>query len=245
LFVIEKNGERAPVIWDQPEAPSRPSVPLDRARIVTAAIKLADSAGLEALTMRKLAAVLGASPMSLYRHVARKEDLIDLMLDHVAGEHDLAGIPSGDWRSDLIVLARQQRAAALRHPWSIVPVARPSLGPHAIAQLETALSVFDATGLPAGRKAWAASLVETYVRGTVEAELAGTAAEHRTGMTTGQWQKSMEPYLTRLLSTGRYPHVREFLEDTSDMSSDEAFELGLATVLDGLRRAVGSSPQAH
>jgi len=241
--VAGKNSERAPVIWDQPESRSRPSVPLDRARIVTAAIKLADGEGLEALTMRKLAAVLDASPMTLYRHVARKEDLIDLMLDHVVSEHDLAGIPSGDWRSDLIVLARQQRAAALRHPWSIVPVARPSLGPHAIAQLETALSVFDATELPISRKAWAASLVETYVRGTVEAELADTAAEHRTGMTTEQWQESMRPYLTSLLNTGRYLHVKEFFEDTADMSRDEAFELGLATLLDGLGRAVGPSPR--
>jgi AcrR family transcriptional regulator len=241
--VAERNDEWAPVIWEEPEARPRPSVPLDRARIVTAAIKLADGEGLEALTMRKLAAVLGASPMTLYRHVARKEDLIDLMLDHVVGEHDLAGVPSGDWRSDLIVLARQQRAAALRHPWSIVPVARPSLGPHAIAQLETALSVFDATDLPISRKAWAASLVEIYVRGSVEAELAGTAAEHRTGMTTEQWQESMRPYLARLLSTSRYPHVKEFFEDTADMSRDEAFELGLVTLLDGLGLAVGPSPR--
>jgi AcrR family transcriptional regulator len=243
--VTEKNCERAPVIWDQPEARSRPSVPLDRARIVTAAVQLADSEGLEALTMRRLAAVLGASPMSLYRHVPGKDELIDLMLDHVVGEYDLAGIPSGDWRYDLIVLARQQRAAALRHPCSIIPVARPSLGPHAIAQFEKALSVFDATDLPIGRKAWAASLVEIYVRGSVEAELADTAAEHRTGMTTEQWQESMRPYLTRLLSTGRYPHVGEFLADTTDMTSDQTFELGLATLLDGLGRAVGSSPQAQ
>jgi AcrR family transcriptional regulator len=243
--LAETNGERAAVIWDQPDARSRPPVPLDRARIVTAAITLADGEGLEALTMRKLATVLGASPMSLYRHVARKEDLIDLMLDHVVGEYDLAGIPSGDWRPDLIVLARQQRAAALRHPWSIVPVARPSLGPHAIAQFETALSVFDATDLPIGRKAWAASLIETYVRGSVETELADTAAEHRTGMTTEQWQESMRPYLTRLISTGHYPHVREFLEDTTDMISDQTFELGLVTLLDGLGRAIGSSPQAQ
>jgi hypothetical protein len=165
------------------------------------------------------------------------------MLDQVIGEYDLAGLPTGDWRSDLNVLAHQQRAAALRHPWSVIPVTRPALGPHAIAHLETALSVFDATGMAPARKAWAASLVETYVRGHVETELADTAAEHRTGMTTEQWQKVMEPYLTRVLATGRYPHVQRFLEDPADTTSDEAFELGLATLLEGLERAINPSPQ--
>jgi AcrR family transcriptional regulator len=237
-LVAEHDDERAPVIWDQPEVRARPSVPLDRARIVAAAIALADAEGLDALTMRKLATALDVSPMSLYRHVARKEDLIDLMLDHVVGEYGLIGVPSGNWRADLTTLARQQRAAALRHPWSIVPVARPSLGPNAIAHLETALSAFEVAGLPIARKAWAANLVETYVRGSVEAELADTAAEHRTGITTEQWQQTMQPYLTRLLDTGRYPHVKEFLEDSDDITRDEAFELGLSTLLNGLESRI-------
>jgi AcrR family transcriptional regulator len=243
--VVGKNDDRVPVIWDQPEMRSRPAVPLDRARIITAAIQLADAEGLEALTMRKLAAMLGVSPMSLYRHVARKEDLVDLMLDQVVSEHDLTGLPTGDWRSDLNVLAREQRAAALRHPWSIVPVARPSLGPHAIAHFETALSIFDATGLPIARKAWAAGLVETYVRGHVETELADIAAEHRTGMTTEQWRQTMQPYLTRLFATGRYPRVQQFVADNSDVATDEGFEFGLVTLLDGLERVISPSPDTQ
>lgn len=239
--LTEQNDEQAPVVWDQPDPPARPYVPLDRARIVAAAIKLADEQGLEAFTMRKLAAVLGASPMSLYRHVARKEDLIDLMLDHIVGTYDLSGIPSGDWRADLVTLARQQRAAALHHPWSIIPVVRPALGPNAIAHLETALSVFDATPLPVAWKAWATNLVETYVRGSVEAELADAAAERSSGMTTEQWQRTMQPYLERLLATGRYPRVKAFFDDENEITRDEAFERGLTTILDGIAGLISGS----
>src|SRR5262245_1749265 len=115
-------------VWDRPEPPARP-VPLDRKRIVAAAVALADEGGLEAVSLRKVAGRLGAGPMRLYGYISTKEELFDLMVDEVHAEVLPAAQP-GDWREALGGLAHRTRQAALRHEWlADLLGGRPAPGP--------------------------------------------------------------------------------------------------------------------
>lgn len=129
-------------VWDRPEPPTRP-VPLDRERIVAAAIALADEGGLEAVSLRKVAARLDVGPMRLYGYISIKEELFDLMVDEVYAEI-LPEQQPGDWREVLRILAHRTRQAALRHEWlADLLGGRPALGPNALAVTEATLAPFD------------------------------------------------------------------------------------------------------
>ena len=105
------------VIWARPERAGRgPRPAYSRADIAAAAVRIADAEGLDGVSMRHVAAELGCGTMSLYNYVPRKEDLYELMVDAVSGEHDLSE-PSGDWRADMLRVAHQTRA--LMHPPSV------------------------------------------------------------------------------------------------------------------------------
>jgi AcrR family transcriptional regulator len=114
---------------------------LDREQVVSAAMALADEAGLDAVSLRRVADRLGVTPMALYRHVASKDDLLDAMADRLYGELDL---PADDepWWDALAGLARSTRETVLARPWSVPLFARPLTGPHGHAldeALRTAL----------------------------------------------------------------------------------------------------------
>ena len=174
--------------------------------------------------------------MSLYRHVpGGKDDLIDLMLDTVLGEHDLTGLPSGDPAADLARIARERRAAAHRHPWSIIPAARPTLGPNGMRRLDTALSVFG--GDPAVSpeyRGWAIGVVDAYVTGAVSQELAQYNEQLRTGLDDEQWQQSVAPYVSRALATGNYPHLAAYVKDAPRSDPEADFQRGVSTLIRGI-----------
>ncbi len=116
--------------------------------VVLSAVALADAEGLDAVSMRAVAGRLGVGAMSLYTHVPDKESLVDAMLEEVSGETELPPRPSGDWRVDLTLLAREQRALLHRHPWVIEAVShRRPLGPNGLAALEFALGALEPTRL--------------------------------------------------------------------------------------------------
>ncbi len=234
---------RSPVIWDQPTpAPRSPGVALSRDRIVTAAIELADEEGLAALSMRKIGAKLGATAMSLYRHVPSKEDLIQLMLDEILGDQDLSALPSGDWRADLTVLARGERIRRLRHPWSVASSPRPSLGPNALRLFEVELSIFNEVGLGISWRGWLANTVTSFVRGLVEEELAEQEEQRRTGLSSEEWQEAMNPYVRRIVASGDFPMFSRFIREGEEMDPDSDFELGLGCLLDGLELMLAKRP---
>src|SRR5437016_6689746 len=114
----------------RPERPARgPQPSHSRDEIAAAAVAIADAEGIEAVSMRRVAAEIGAGTMSLYRYVPRKEDLVDLMIDQVSAEQ-LAPDPTGDVRADLVEAARRQRALIHRHPWLVQALrTTPSPGP--------------------------------------------------------------------------------------------------------------------
>jgi AcrR family transcriptional regulator len=231
------DAQSSPVIWARLDRTTRrPQPALTHDQIVRAAIEIADGEGVEALSMRKVAARLGSGTMSLYRYVSSKDDLIDLMVDEVMGEEDLPDEPSGGWRSELARLARRTRRVARRHPWAIrFVLARPNLGPNALRQIEYAMTAVDGLGLDVDGMLDMVSTVNAFVIGFVQAELAEEEAQRRTGLDEEQWRARMQPYLRQLLATGRYPFLERIVMEAEDFPDvDATFERRLALVLDGL-----------
>ncbi|MEV0194919.1 TetR/AcrR family transcriptional regulator [Nonomuraea sp. NPDC050691] len=232
-------GEGEPtLVWERPEPPSRPTPsPLSRDRIVRAAIELADADGLEAVSLRKVAAALDAGPMRLYGYLSTKEELLDLMADAVYGEIPPPARTGDDWRGTLRSLAHGTRAAALRHEWfADLLSGRPHLGPHALAHMEASLAALD--GAPGfdhiDTIMHAVETVNVYLIGAIQRQIAELRAERATGMDERQWQMASAPYLNRMLATGRYPMLARFMHDASHADAESAFEAGLQCVLDGI-----------
>jgi AcrR family transcriptional regulator len=242
------SAEPSPVIWARLDRSARrPQPSLSHEQIVRAAIEIADAEGAEALSMRKVASKLGAGTMSLYRYVATKDDLLDLMVDAALGEEELPDEPSGDWRAELAEMARRSRRLGLRHPWMIgFIIGRPNFGPNLVRLLEYSMAGVDGLGLDADGMLDMTSTVSAFVAGFVQAELAEAEALRRTGLTEEQWRARMGPYIRELLATGRYPFMERIMIEAEDYpDADAMFERRLSFVLDGLaanlarRAAVG------
>lgn len=132
-------------IWMRPErsAVGRPAQ-WSRAEITEIALRVADAEGLDAVSMRRLAADLGTGAASLYRYVQTREDLLDLMTDAAGAEYRLAP-PTGDWLADLIAFGEQARAIFRRHRWLAgLLMTRPVIGPNGIGLIEHFLTLLEA-----------------------------------------------------------------------------------------------------
>ncbi|MEU4745480.1 TetR/AcrR family transcriptional regulator C-terminal domain-containing protein [Actinosynnema sp. NPDC023658] len=223
------------VVWERPEPPSRPTPgPLSRERIVRAAIRLADADGLEAVSLRKVAAVLDVGPMRLYGYIATKEELLDLMVDEVHGEIR----PAGESRREVLrSLAEATRQAAHRHQWFADLIGgRPQLGPNALARLEAVLTGL--RGMDVDAVVPVVSAVDSYVIGAVRREVAELRAERATGMDKRQWQVTFGPYLERTFATGRFPALAAVVRNGSHLDADRTFRIGLDFLLDGIEAGV-------
>jgi AcrR family transcriptional regulator len=164
-------------VWLRPEraASGRPAR-RSRPQLADAAIAIADREGLDAVSMRRVAAELGTGAASLYRYLDNREDLLDLMTDAVGAEYDLPG-PTGDWRADLVAAGEQMRAIMLRHPWlaSLLPVRAP-LGPNGLALLEYVIAALAAHPAEVSAKLEAFAMMTAIAALFVQAETAGDSA---------------------------------------------------------------------
>jgi AcrR family transcriptional regulator len=229
------------LLWGIQERPKRgPKPRLTVERIARAAIELADTDGLAALSMRRVAEMVGVTAMSLYTYVPSKAELIDVMLDTVFGEPARPEEVAGGWRGRLELVARENWAMYLRHPWLLqVATTRPVLGPNLIAKYDYELSAVAGLGLSEVEMDLLVSLVLDYVHGAVRAAVATAQAVQRTGMTDEQWWSSYAPLLERVFDAERYPtaaRVGGVAGAEFGAASDpvRAFEFGLGRVLDGV-----------
>jgi AcrR family transcriptional regulator len=234
------SGKEVPkVIWARPERSGRgPAPSLRRVDIAAAAVEIADAEGMEAVSMRSLAAALGVGATSLYRYVESKEEVIDLMVDHVLGA-DFHFAPEGEPRADLGRFARAMRAVLLAHPWMATHGAgRPTLGPHILEMVESVLAAIDGVGLEIDEMLLALGTVDSYVRGRVLDQLAEQEAIRRSGFSQEQWLERMEPWMSEILADDRFPLVKRVVIDARAPHDPDrietAFEGGLERVLDGL-----------
>ena len=233
------------LIWERLEQTPRETLPaLSRERIVRAAMAIADAEGLPGITMRRIAAELGAGAMSLYRHVYSKEDLLDLMLDEAFGEIDLLDRPSGQWRADMRELACQTRAVLKRHPWlASLLSSRPPLGPNYIRYFEFALAAVAGLGLDMAMMLRIFGLVYVYTLGFAGYEVAEEENARQIGLSEADKHALAAPYVRRLIASGRYPNFeRFFAEITGEPQAEDGFEWGLDCLLDGLAAKLGAAP---
>ncbi|MEU7035879.1 TetR/AcrR family transcriptional regulator C-terminal domain-containing protein [Streptomyces sp. NPDC046237] len=224
------------VIWARPERAGRgPKPAYTRADIVAAAIRIADADGIDALSMRRIAADIGCGTMSLYNYVPRKEDLYELMVDAVSGEYDLPDPPSGDWRADMLQVAREARGILRRHPWVIrLMTTGYAFGPNALRFLEACLACLDGLDLPGGTKMELIATVNGTVMTIVANELA--IAERARGLpwSEQQEQEVRGAYLMERLAGGAYPRLAAVFGDAGveRLDPEEIFERTLGRVLD-------------
>ena len=212
----------------------------DRDLVVRTAITIADAEGLTGLSMRRLAGQLGMPTMSLYRHVADKEELVLLMMDKVMAANPPPPALSPDrdgWRACLEALARLQWSMYRRHVWlaQAVSFTRPLLAPNAMAHTEWAMRALDGRGLDSNTLFRAAVTVANYVRGTAVNLEEEAQAEQETGMTETEWFRSRQDRLAEVLATDRLPMLAAYITaDDSEFDLDTLLEFGLQRLLDGL-----------
>ncbi|MFD7703038.1 TetR/AcrR family transcriptional regulator [Streptomyces caelestis] len=223
------------VIWARPERTGRgPRPAYTRADIAAAAVRIADAEGLDAVSMRRVAAELGCGTMSLYNYVPRKEDLYELMVDAVGGEHELWE-PSGDWRADMLRVAHQTRALMHRHPW-LPRLMSPVHGfsPNSLRYLEHCLVCLDPLPGPYGTKLELIAMLNGIVTTYVTNELA--TAERTRSLPWSQEQENAIriAYLGGRIATGEYPRMAAaFAEDAGPIDLEAVFERALGRMLDG------------
>lgn len=226
----------------RPRKGPRPGLSLDQ--IVAAGVRVADRDGLDALSMSRVAAELGASTMSLYRYVSAKEDLVALMVDaalSAAAAPPPGGGPPG-WRAGLSHWAWALRAGYQRHRWvSRVPIRGLPILPHEVTWFEQALATMRGTGLAEAEKASVIMLLAGYVRNLASTEADIEAAVRASGTSPGDWISSFGRTLTKLADPVGYPALTEFIAagvfDKFDHPDDE-FIFGLERILDGIETLV-------
>ena len=204
-------------------------------RIVAAAIQVADAEGLAGLSMRRVAAEIGAAPMSLYRHVADKDDLVVQMMNAVFAQTRLPDPPPGGWRPRLELAGRTFWAMFRAHPWlaSALSLTRPQVMPDALPFTEWMLTALDGHGLDLSTMFTAYLMLINYVRGTAVNLEAEAEAEAATGLDSEEWLESQAQFWTSLPAAG-YPLFQRLISQEYDFSLDEIFEFGLQRLLDGL-----------
>ncbi|MGA5499322.1 TetR/AcrR family transcriptional regulator [Streptomyces cinereoruber] len=224
-------------LWPVSEHPRRGRPPAhSRAEITATAVAIADTEGLAAVTMRAVAARLGAGTMSLYSYVPNKETLLELMIDEVNGDHRLPTTPTGDWRSDLRQIAHEQRAIMRRHPWlpAALP-ARQTLGPNTLAVLDHVLAVMTPSGLAAQARLEAFSLLTGFVASHTSYELAQQRAIEAAGRSPGELLDAQARYLRAAVADSRYPHLAQALAALDgDHNPDAVFDRLLNRMINGI-----------
>ena len=215
---------------------TEPRVPLSRQRALGVAVALADAEGIGSLTMRRLAHELGVEAMSLYHHVANKDDILDGMVDIVFGEIDLPPT-STDWRTAMQRRARSVRAALSRHPWAIgLMGSRRAPGPATLRHHDAVLGCLRLAGFSIEMTAHAYSVLDSYIYGFAlqEASLPFDSAE-----TT----KEIADAILQRLSPDEYPHLVELTTEhvlNPGYDYGDEFEYGLDLILNGLERSLQS-----
>lgn len=206
---------------------------LSREQVLGAAIVHADAGGLESLTMRQLAEMLGVAPMALYRHVASKDDLIDAMVDLVFSE---IGVPAGggDWRTAMRRRAIAVRDVLSRHPWAVgLMESRRRPGPANLRHHDAVIGRLRAAGFDIEMAAHAYSLLDSYIYG-----FALTRMSLPFG--AGEEVADVAEAMLALFPANQYPNLVEFMTEHAmkpGYDYGDEFEYGLDVILDGLERA--------
>jgi AcrR family transcriptional regulator len=244
------------LLWGRRERGKRgPRPGLSPDAIVEAAVRVADAEGLDAVSMARVAAELGFTTMSLYRYVANKDELLQLMWNAASFGAEQLVIEGDDWRSRLRTWAILQRDMMDRHPWvAHMPMAAPPAAPNSLRFVERGLETMDGTGLPDSEKLRVIGLLSSYtlsearmaddakqavMAGMAAAQLAETAPDMADD--APEPPQSFEGLLRELVDERTYPRLYRLAwspEPDDQPSEYEQFLFGIDLILDGIQALI-------
>jgi AcrR family transcriptional regulator len=232
---------------NQPEQPANvlthssvdERIGLSRDRILDAAITVMDRDGFDALTMRRIAAELGVAPMALYTYFRNKDDLLDGMVDRVAGDVLLPDPDANDWKHELTALAGQIRQTLLAHPGLVAVLAthEPFRSPNVLRAIEGVLALLRRSGFDDASASNAFYPVFVYTTGFVSQEVAGPQGIVTTPGEQAEVERQMRLQF-EALPIDRFPNVIALAPHLARCNDDESFEFGLRCLLTGIEAQV-------
>ncbi len=249
--MIESSQPEAGPIWARPEPATR-QPRFSREQIAAAALDIADAEGFNAVSMRRIAAALGAGTMSLYRYIATKADLLALIEDAVLGEALVKGELPAEWPDAIALIARHTRQAWLRHPWAVQvlqgrPAAQAAVaGPNGMRHFEQSLAALDNAPLSTGAKLDLLAMVDDYVIGHVLR--AAEVAERGKAAADSVAVPAAAGFVREQLSSGEFPHLAALARDPAARSVGaaaalaERFERGLRLLIYGIADSPAQKP---
>ena len=204
--------------------------PLSRDRVLRAAVALADRSGIDALTMRRLGQELGVEAMSLYKHVANKDDVLDGIVDLVVGDIEVP--PTGTpWRPAMRARAVSAHAVLLAHPWAALQImSRFSIGPGMTRYLDATLGRLREGGFSVEGALDAWHTLDSHIYGFTLQELGLPFEVDEAPQVSADVLGS--------LSAEQFPHVVEVITHVMRHGRVEDFDFGLELILDGLERTL-------
>ena len=244
------SADPQPPIWSRPEPGARGAA-YTREGIAAAAIEIADAEGFKAVSMRRVAAKLGAGTMTLYHYVRNKRELIDLIDDAIMGE---LLIPDGEmptgWRDALTEVARRTRDAFLRHPWTFEIPPGTEGGPNGMMHFEQSLEAVAATGLTGSAAHDVLFMVDDFTFGyALRHNMIKSFFGESPIEIPKEWADSQAARLP-LLESGRFPRLAALYgeRDPADALKNmmevalgvDRFEQGLSLLLDGIEGRIKS-----
>lgn len=213
---------------------TRPS--LSRDHVLDSAVALADDVGIEALTIRRLAAVIGTKPMTIYRHVPSKEEIIDGMVERVFAEIERPG-SDGDWLAALRRRCVSAKAALNRHPWAVPLMdSRTSPGPETLGHHEAVVACLRRGGLSWQMVAHANAMLDAFTYGFALQEAALPSHAE------GEFVAAAED-IARGIDGDAHPHLVAFtVEHVFQPGYDfsDSFEFGLDRILATIGELAGT-----
>jgi AcrR family transcriptional regulator len=241
------------LLWGRRERGKRgPRPGLSADAIVGAAIRVADGEGLEAVSMARVAAELGFTTMSLYRHVASKDELLQLMWDASATGAETLVLEGDGWREKLREWAVIQRDGLGQHPWiTQMPMAAPPLAPNSMHFVERAMAAFDGTGLPDADRMRVIAVITSFTlsdaRMANDAARAAAKAAEAGQSPDPMMMLSWEALLRELIDEKTFPHLyRMAWSAAPDVPQDERAEflIGIDLILDGVQALIDRTREA-
>lgn len=235
-------------LWTRPE-PGQRKPRFSRDKIAAAAVRIADAEGIEAVSMRRVAAELGAGTMTLYHYVSTKSELFALLTDAVIGENIVpADEMPEEWKAAVTVIARRTRAALSRHPWVYDIVEQPGIGPNGIRHFEQSLQAVSTLGPSLAERMNVISMVDEYVFGFCLRERETLRPSRHHGPQGDRSLDDLLSYLREVVDSGDYPFLAQLVEsrglesvwhEVEDfMNNTDRFDRNLAMLLDGIERGV-------
>ncbi|WAA66902.1 TetR/AcrR family transcriptional regulator [Microbacterium oxydans] len=222
--------------WGVAANPQRgPKREMSVEKIVDAAVELADAEGIGAVSMAAVAARLGFTPMSLYRYVTAKDDLLLLMQEEATGLPPASHLEAEGWRERLLSLYEEQVVLYLRHPWMLsLPITGSPITPHSSAWLDASLAALEGTPLTAEERLAVALAVTGHARWCGIVQAGYTEQSRGSGLTPDEVAAREAALFDRVITAEEFPALRRAIEDDVFLSTADPFRFAVERTLDGV-----------